>query len=251
MDIFRSTDDEIKHAIAKLSSPMIMGLCILAIAQDKHDIDYLSSEDIVEALDEIGVFVKPSSIINGFNRAGENIRTISENGVTKYKIGRLGKEEVKDIVFVSGPKVMYIESGSPYTAHRKLEELFSSLNGCVRICDTWYGERSTDVLKIIPSSCDVRFLTARTNEDKPSLHRSLQDFIRENPHIKIKLHSNPRELHDRYIVTQDVLLIVGQGLKDIGKSESFVIMIESSLMKDTISTIVTNFDGRWNSATPI
>ena len=60
-----------------------------------------------------------------------------------------------------------------------------------------------------------------------------------------------RDLHDRYIVDDRGLLILGHGLKDIGKKESFAIFREKSLNSDIIRDILRAFFDRWESAIPI
>lgn len=253
IDRFREIDDDVKKSISRLSSPLRQGFCVLAIAQSDFGVEYLSAEEIVEALDRIGVSVYQANLLRAFARAGSRIRLKSEEGVTKYKVMLSGREEIESLITIPGPSVIYVEGGKPLSAKRKIAEIFSELNGIVRISDPYYGIRSLDVLSKIPSACDVRFLTARTGsrEDVGVLQRTIGDYKREKPYIEIRLYPNPAELHDRYLIANDSLWILGHGIKDIGNKESFIIRIDQNLNPDLISTVETFFDQRWAGANPI
>jgi hypothetical protein len=51
-------------------------------------------------------------------------------------------------------------------------------------------------------------------------------------------------LHDRYIIHNDGMLLLGASLKDVGKKQSFVVAIGS----DVAQSVATAFDGQWQSA---
>jgi hypothetical protein len=96
-----------------------------------------------------------------------------------------------------------------------------------------------------------RFLTGSTNEPSHKLHGPLQDFKKEHPHTEFRVAANPRNLHDRYVVTQGQLLIIGHGLKDIGGKESFMIRIGEEIASDLIKETINIFDSHWSFATLI
>ena len=58
-------------------------------------------------------------------------------------------------------------------------------------------------------------------------------------------------MHDRYVLTDDMLILVGHGLKDIGGKESFVIRLDGEVARDLIATLAPSFDAKWASASPI
>jgi len=248
---FREVDDEIKLAIAKESSKLRLGLCALTLAQEQFGIDYLSIDEIVEALDRLGVAVNRSNLLRAFARAGDRVRCIAEDKIRLYKAMTLGRQEVMGILSISGPQVVHIQNGQPRTARMILAEILASLSGVIRICDPYYGLRTLDVLGMIPRACDVRFLTARTSEKVTRLHREISDFKREYPHVEFRLYPRPSELHDRYLVEQSCAWFLGHGVKDIGNKESFIIRIDKKIGSDLIHTLKTSFDQRWSIANAI
>lgn len=248
---FREVDEEIKLAMAAEPSKLKLGLCVLTLAQDRFGTDYLTADEIIEALDRLGIAVERSNLLKAFARAGDRIRCVTEAGIKKYKVMTLGRQEVKDILSISGPQVIYIQDGQPRTARMRLAEILADLSGVIRICDPYYGLRSLDVLEMIPYTCETRFLTARTSEKIAKLHRVISDFRKEHPHIEFRVYPRPAELHDRYLIEQSCVWFLGHGIKDIGNKESFIIRIDAQVVSDLIRTLKSSFDQRWSKAKPI
>jgi hypothetical protein len=163
----------------------------------------------------------------------------------------LGRREVEPLLQRGGINVQYIEGGKPRTARKVLAELVQSFKGEVSICDPYYGLRTLDALDAIPKSCTVHFLTAQTSENSAKLTGPISDFKRERPKVELRLFPNPKDLHDRYILSSQTLLILGQGIKDIGNKESFVIAVSADYAPDLIATMRDTFDNRWKVATPL
>jgi hypothetical protein len=143
--------------------------------------------------------------------------------------------------------VMRVESGQPRTARRRLGEELAGLKGIVRICDPYYGVKTLDSLDHLPQSCKVRFLTAKANESARKFGGALRDYRKERPNTEFRRAANPSELHDRYILANDRLLILGHGLKDIGGKESFIIRLNESLVVDLVSEMRKSFDVKWQA----
>jgi hypothetical protein len=241
-------DDDLKVKIAKRASPLIKGLIILTLAQDKLGYEYLSADEIITILETLGITVLRRGLINSFNRSDNEKIKIDNNGeYPKYKAMIIGKEYVKEWFLPIGPNVLYVEGGKPFSTRKKLDKIFQSLKGDIRICDTYLGERSFDIISTLPKESKFKFLTSNLSE-KPEKIRSIQkDFQKEYPKSEFRLYPN-KDLHDRYIVTANYLLIIGHGIKDIGNKESFIIIIDSSIGQDTIDTVITNFDEKWKSS---
>ena len=111
--------------------------------------------------------------------------------------------------------------------------------------------RTLDSLDYIPPTRQVRFLTAKTCESGRKLTGALRDFKKERPKVEFRIVAASSDIHDRYVVTKQQLLILGHGLKDIGGKESFIIRVGYELAPDLIEETVTTFDSRWNNASPI
>ncbi len=159
--------------------------------------------------------------------------------------GRLPPEEPTE------PTVWHVEAGGPYTTRQKLDDLFATLTGDVCACDPYYGTRTLASLAAFTSCSSLRFLTKYPDSKEQSfLPTSLKDFRNEHPQVEIHECSD-KDIHDRYVLTDSELIIVGHGLKDIGTKESFVIVLKEDISGDLITTLKDSFEGRWKNSTPL
>ncbi len=153
----------------------------------------------------------------------------------------------------STPKsaIIQIEAGKPRTAHLEIAKLFNSLKGEVRVCDPYYGTGSLLRLDDLKSCQSVRFLThTPDNKEKSFIARAIQEFVTEHPHVTFRKHTG-NDLHDRFVVTTDELILLGHGLKDIGNKESFVVRLDRNYAGDMIDTITSSFDQKWQNSQPL
>jgi hypothetical protein len=162
-----------------------------------------------------------------------------------------GRREAENILNAGSLEVIYIEGNKPRTARKELKDLLVSMSGTVRVCDPYYGLRTLEALELFPLACRVHFLTAQTHESLKRLRGPFNDFRQERPNTEIRVYPNSQELHDRYVLSRDRMLIVGHGLKDIGGRESFVISIGRTLGRDLLDQVSKQFDARWSHATAL
>ena len=88
-------------------------------------------------------------------------------------------------------------------------------------------------------------------DNAQKLAGAIQDFKKERPTAEFRAADKTAGVHDRFVVTDEGLIILGHGLKDIGSKESFVISLDKLLVPDLIKAIIQSFDDKWNNATPI
>jgi hypothetical protein len=241
-------DDEIKVAMAAESSPLRLGLCVLVLAQDISGVERMSSQEIVEALDRLGIAAKQDSVTKSFNASEGKVRSTTEDGVAKYKVMTKGRQAVEHLLQIPGPQIVYVQSGEYRTARKRLADMFADLSGVIRICDPYYGVQTLDVLEMIPATCDVRFLTGTPSGKAGSISSAISYFHKQYPHVEMRVYSQPDDLHDRYLIEQDHFWLLGHGIKDIGNKESFIIRIKSDHVSDLISDLTITFDDRWSNS---
>ena len=63
--------------------------------------------------------------------------------------------------------------------------------------------------------------------------------------------STASDIHDRYIISSDSLVILGHSIKDLGGSESFAVKLDKNLIADMYETVKSNFDRRWRISNTI
>jgi len=234
------------------NSPLLLSLATLEIAATEAGVDLLTTEHIVACLEAAGVSVKNTSVAKALARAAGRVATSkAESGETQYRLMTKGKSEVEDILGGELMSVVRVEGGRPRTARLTLGEMLSGLTGSVRICDPYYGAKTLNSLDYIPKTCSIEFLTAKTSESVTRLHGAVAEFIKERPKTEFRLAQKANELHDRYVLTPDTLLLLGHGLKDIGGKESFIIRLGYELVPDLIGELNNAFAARWAVATRI
>lgn len=143
-------------------------------------------------------------------------------------------------------EVIHLKGDKPYSDRRELEEIIQSLDGDVLICETFLNEDSLDLLRSVPTKCQVNVLLGpKVNAAKLSLKISL--FKKEHPNFTFKQYSSSG-LHDRYIVDDHSLIILGYGLQRAGiGSESFAIILNNEWIENIKDGVMHEFNNKWNS----
>ena len=249
LETFRSLDSGVKNTLADIDSPLLQSFAALDIANTEAGFERLTAEHITACLEVAGVSLAKTSISRALARADSRVSaTKNIDGETQYKLMTKGKREVEGLFGSEMMAIVRIEGGQPRTARLRLGEMLSSLRGIIRICDPYYGVRTLDTLDHLSKTCSIRFLTGKTNDDQRKIQGALKDFIKERPTCEFRLAANPKEIHDRYVLTAGELILLGHGLKDIGGKESFVIRLGKDLAPDLLKEVRKNFDERWKVA---
>lgn len=142
-----------------------------------------------------------------------------------------------------------LEKGKTVDILRQVSEIFNASTGFLKVMDKWVGDRTLDYFASTPE-VPIKILTA--NIDKKTLvpFQILLNRINETRSNKIEVRvCNPTEFHDRYIITEKNLWIVGSSLKDAGyKNWTTINRSGDDEKRKELSDI---FDKLWNSSTPI
>ncbi len=251
LETFEKLDTATKHTLADITSPRVLAFAALEIAENQCGIDRLTSEHIVACLEAAGVAVKKLSINRALAGATGYISPRKEENETSYKLMTKAKREIEQVLGGEKMTVVRIEKNQPRTARLELGDILKDLNGVVRICDPYYGVRTLDLLDNIPVKTKVQFLTSKTNETGRKLQGAMKDFKKERPNVEFRLAGKNAGLHDRFVMTNDLILILGHGLKDVGSKESFIIHLDKELVPDLLKGTKKSFDANWNAGTTI
>jgi hypothetical protein len=160
--------------------------------------------------------------------------------------GRLPNEpnsETSEVIFVSAGKV--------WDTHKEVAAIFKELRGELCVCDPFYGTGSLLRLSSLIHCRPVRFLTQSADSKEQSfIGKAVKEFTNQYPHVEFRRCAS-RDLHDRYLLTETELVILGHGLKDIGGKDSFVIRLHRDICKDVIDTLSGSFNEKWRLAAPL
>jgi hypothetical protein len=159
--------------------------------------------------------------------------------------GLLPDEKVDSLV------ALFVKAGTPHKTRLKLKSLFKSIKGDIRICDPYYGQRSLIVLDSLTHCNSILFLTKTPDSRETTfINQVLVEFQSQNPIVEFRKYQG-HELHDRYILSDDELVILGHGLKDIGSKDSCIVRLDKNLASGIMQDIRTSFDQKWVKADPI
>ena len=244
---FRSLDGPVTTALSSIESPLKLGLAALLIAHDSSQ-DRMTIHEVHAALEAADIPVDRTALGRAFSRAGRRVTRKKLGSRVFYRLTIRGREEAADLLRSGGLEAIYVEGDKPRSDRREFGALLSGLDGSVRISDPYFGIRTLDTLESLPQSARVRFLTAQVSGNREHLERQLKDFSVERPGIEVRRAAAPRDLHDRYVLSDGQLMLVGHGLKDIGARESFVVVIPRKFAPDMHSSVRTTFDSRWSKA---
>lgn len=234
--------------------PLEKSLWFLWVAKEKLGIKRLLAEDIASFIRDIKeISIDERVITNSLNRAGDKIHTYQEDGKIYYEIMKPGKDYLISQIKEGSIEVLYFEPDNHYTSKKLLSKnILDNLKGELRIVDPYCGERTLDVLSNLKNR-DVKFLTRVENlkdKEKERLLRELKDFKSE--HMSIEVRSYPHtDIHDRYIISSECIVVLGHSIKDLGAKESFAIVLNKNSNKNIMEALTENFNRRWKQSTTL
>lgn len=238
--------------VAKYKFALDAGLWVLWVHQTKlNQTSYLNAGDVSEILaSSCGVSFSNLEISRAFARAGKRLDARRVGDKSVYKIMNKGIEYLRAKEGKGNVEVFLIEGDKPRTSHQFLKDVVAKTKGEMKILDPYYGTKSLDMLEKINNEANVKFLTARLGggENASSLSRELSNFKIEHTNIELRKYPNPSALHDRYIITDDTLILLGHGLKDLGGKESFVLVFKNEIGEDIRTALDAKFEEKWRQA---
>lgn len=233
------------------------GLWILWVAKEKLQIKRLTAKQVASIIRDVKeVSIEATSIAMSFYRAGNKIHRYRESGQVYFEIMKPGKDRLisrakgNSIAKEGSIKVFYFEPGKQYTSKRLLSKnILGNRKGELRVLDPYCSERTLDILKDSKNR-PIKFLTKVENlreMERQRFLRELRDFKLENPNIEFRNYPHT-DIHDRYIISSDSLVVLGHSFKDLGGKESFAITLNKDMHKNVVEAVTENFDRRWKQS---
>ncbi|MBI5892661.1 MAG: hypothetical protein HZB79_03240 [Deltaproteobacteria bacterium] len=249
---FRDVDISDFPDFYSYNKPFERSLWILWVVKEKLGIKRLSAEEIASIMRDIKeISIDERVITNSLNRAGDKIHPYQENGRVCFEIMKSGKDYLASQVRGGSIEVLYFEPDKHYTSKRLLSKnVLDNLHGELRIVDPYCSERTLDILSNLKRKEDVKLLTKIENirdKEKEQFLRELKDFKTEHPTIEFKSYPYT-DIHDRYAVSSEHVVILGHSIKDLGSKESFAIILNKNSNKNIVEALIENFNRRWKQS---
>ena len=237
-----------------LETPLDRALWVLWAAKDGLKETKLTAAQMALLMrDVLEVRVSESSIAHALRRAGDKVHTYratGRGGSAYYQIMKAGKDHLVDKRPEGSVDMLYFEAGKKYSSKRMLSaDVIPSLAGNVIAVDPYCGPRTLDVLGSAGGN-SVRVLTTVSRSSKSAisaLKRELKDFRSEYPNIEFRVYPG-KDLHDRYILSSQELVILGHSMKDLGSKESFAIVLSRGMCEDIAKALSDAFEVRWQQS---
>ena len=153
----------------------------------------------------------------------------------------------------SDERVMFFSGKDSWSdPNKNFPQIISKLKGDLCIVDPYYGNGTFYVLEKFGKQRAIRFLTSQLGNEEQKNHitfeNNLKRFKREFKNIQIKQYAKFYELHDRYIIAGNGLVVIGHGIKDLAGKESFIIFVPIELTKDFLPKLKAAFEERWKKS---
>ena len=252
---FRTIDTKRYPDFYCYTSSLEKGLWVLWVAKDELEIKALSAKQIVSVITDVKeVKATETSIARAFAKAGDKLIVIRQkNSPCLYQIMKEGKDFLCSNLANEEVEVFYFEPGNRFSSKRILSKnLLARIEGDFGIVDPYCGVRTLDILKEIDDR-NIRFLTKLDNlrsNQKTRFLRHLSDFKTECTHVEFRDYPS-NDIHDRYIISDNHLVILGHSIKDLGSKETFSIFLNEEIAKDIVQDLRDNFNRRWKVSTLI
>ena len=246
---FREADKSSIVDFTACEKPLDMTLWVLCVAKEKLGQKRLTAEQIASTIvDTEEISITASSVTNALKRASTKVHRYYENGITCYEIMKPGKEHLLSLRKSDIVNAFYFEPGTRYTAKKLLKnQVFNGLTGSLRILDPYCSEKTLDVLTNLKDR-PMKVLTQLGNlreRDKGKFVRDVADFKTENPNVEFRNYPNA-DIHDRYIISEDKVTLIGHSMKYLGAKESFAVVLGRGYYREIYDALNDNFIRRWN-----
>jgi hypothetical protein len=215
-------------------------LWVLTAARDDPELAYMTPAQISDILcDGEGIHVPRQRAAGILQRESGTVARKRYQGRNRYKIMKQGIAEIGPASLSS----IYIDPEQALTQIRRMEEILASLKGDLKICDPYVENKTIDFLIECRLSSSIKLLTSNILKES-KLRRDLVAYDKEHT-SKIEVRISPNGvLHDRYILHDEGMLLLGASLNGFAKKQSFLV----SLGPDIRAATEKAFDRVWGSA---
>jgi hypothetical protein len=223
-----------------LAEERLQILWVLLAGKSDVSLEMLSAAEISDILrDSQGIDIPRQRVTGLLRREVGTVSRVKKDGKRYFKIMRAGEQEISTATV----SPLFVDPTQAFSATRKLVDIIGGLRGDLRYCDPYVGSRTLDFLSDCKASQSIKLLTV-TIHNSAAFKADLSAFQRERRGF-LEVRVLPQGyLHDRYIIHNDGMLLLGASLKDVGKKQSFVVAVGS----DVAQSAATAFDGHWQAA---
>jgi len=219
--------------------PLLQSLALLA-GSKATGAAWLAASQIASALlANHGLSLHWKTIQTVLSDNGSFAARRKRNNKWEFTITGPGQEQVSS----GANPILFIHPTKAVRAVLTLHEFFGTLKKTLRICDPYLDVITLKHIDACTSVTSVRLLTFHIT-DTPTLRLALAAFASQGKQVEVRRPTSD-VLHDRYMIDESSMLILGTSLNSFGKKQCFVIKAG----QDIRTVVLNNFNQLWNAAT--
>jgi hypothetical protein len=205
----------------------------------KAGTDWLTASEISSSLlKDYGISLHWKTIETILSNNPEFAARRKKNKKWQFTITTAGQEQVSS----GNNPILFVNPVKAVQAVLNLHQFFATLKGSVRICDPYFDVVTLQHLEAFTGATAIRLLTSNIS-DTPTLRLALTALSAQGKSVEIRKPAKD-VLHDRYVIDDSTMLILGTSLNSFGKKQCFVIKAG----QDITSALLENFKQLWDSA---
>jgi hypothetical protein len=224
---------------SSFDDPVDRALAVLALAKQAGD-PWLSAPAISEIFVGHGIRVHWKTLHTKLRAARELVGSRKRGGQWQFSILKKGEAQVSKAL----PSVVIVDPSNALQSTITLHGLLGGLKGDVRVCDPYLDHVSLEHLHACDPGSTIRLLT-QTIRDEARVRRLLAAAKTEGRKIEIRQVATAA-LHDRYLIDDAGMTILGGSLNGFGKKQSLVLRVGDEIR----SAMSKDFETRWSSLKP-
>jgi len=225
---------------ADYNEPLLRLLAVLFVKKNSGQM-WLADTDLSRELRDfygINIHWKTARAILQENDALVSRR--KRDGKWEYAILKAGENSLT----AADSGILFIDPAKAVKGTLSLHAFLAALKGIVRICDPYVDYATIEHLDACNPAVEIRLLT-RNVKDTGDLRRLVAAARTQGRKLEIRI-VGANVLHDRYVVDDSDMVILGTSLNGFGKKQCFVV----NAGEDIRTTMLPVFDGHWGTATP-
>lgn len=145
-----------------------------------------------------------------------------------------------------GERTTFVDPTNALKATVDLHDLLTGLKGkTIRVCDPYLDPTTIEHLDSCPKGSEIRVLT-QTVRASGKLTRLMAAAKKDFAAFEVRTPA-VQDLHDRYILDDETMYILGTSLNGFGKKQSFI----TKAGPDMRAAMVKDFDRRWGGGSTV
>lgn len=216
---------------------------VLAASKPEPAVQSLTPAQIADILQEsCGIAMTRQRVMAILSQSAGFVAVSRRAGRKQFRIMKRGEDDLAGNAF----EPIVIDPERPHSTTRPVKEIMQKLTGDIRICDPHVSSGTLDYVAQSSQVASIKLLTENV-QDSSRMKRDLAALTKEHSaKLEIRV-SQAGQIHDRYILHKDGMLLVGTSLKDLGKKQSLVVQLSTSFAAEMSRA----FDREWNRATKL